>query len=357
MISREIKSLTGLRGLAAFWVMLYHYTAVLSFFDSYRIIKPLTILLSNGYLAVDLFFILSSFVLSIVYKNEFKNGVSKKSYFSFLKKRFARIYPLFFVCLTIAILLYGNTNSLSIISNLLLISSSVKEGLMVRYSVVWSLCTEWSLYLAFPFLFYLYSRNPKEVLYVFFFTISFIHAYIYLDGPNYFFGSKIIDKLPENIKISYFNCIEGSNAYLRTFSGYLIGLIIYHNRKMQIRKAIINVVYCATLISLFIHGYDFVKCCLWGLSIMFLCRQNYMSKLLSRPVFYRLGLISYSIYLLHYFLMTGIHWGLMTYNAKVGLVILFLSVIVTIILSKFSYQYIEVVCKNWILKRKKTSPA
>jgi peptidoglycan/LPS O-acetylase OafA/YrhL len=64
---REIKPLTGLRGVAATVVMLYHFfysdLAHASFFG-------------RGYLAVDLSFVLSGFVMALSYGHLFAGRVS-----------------------------------------------------------------------------------------------------------------------------------------------------------------------------------------------------------------------------------------------------------------------------------------
>src|SRR6185437_5078025 len=75
-------ALTGLRGIAAIWVVLFHL-----FWPG---IDPVT---RTGYLGVDIFFILSGFVLSHVYfcKEEF---FTRSGYRRFLLTRLARIYPL-----------------------------------------------------------------------------------------------------------------------------------------------------------------------------------------------------------------------------------------------------------------------
>ena len=57
--SGEIRSLTGLRGCAAVMVMLYHFSLSVPV-DT----LPLESLLHNGYLCVDLFFVLSGFVMA-----------------------------------------------------------------------------------------------------------------------------------------------------------------------------------------------------------------------------------------------------------------------------------------------------
>ena len=55
----EVRALTGLRGVAALYVVLHH------FFSPYSSTNLPQSLLAHGYLAVDLFFTLSGFVMAL----------------------------------------------------------------------------------------------------------------------------------------------------------------------------------------------------------------------------------------------------------------------------------------------------
>ncbi len=95
----QLPSLTSLRGLAALWVVLFHYTALyLPRLD----ITGHSSLIGKGYLAVDLFFMLSGFVMTHVYYRAFCQSV-KDNYRSFMVARIARLYPLHLVVLLLFI--------------------------------------------------------------------------------------------------------------------------------------------------------------------------------------------------------------------------------------------------------------
>jgi peptidoglycan/LPS O-acetylase OafA/YrhL len=82
--------LTSFRGIAALWVVLYHYVVV---YFSQLNPSQYTHFVEKGYLAVDLFFMLSGFVLTHVYRRAFSEGIAKH-YKHFLLSRIARLYPL-----------------------------------------------------------------------------------------------------------------------------------------------------------------------------------------------------------------------------------------------------------------------
>ena len=95
MIKNEIRPLTGIRGLAALWVVCFHFES-----DILRLVPGLSVFhpfLFRGGLGVDIFFVLSGFVIATVYKiDAFKTTLA--SYGNFLVNRIARIYPDYLFC-------------------------------------------------------------------------------------------------------------------------------------------------------------------------------------------------------------------------------------------------------------------
>ncbi|NWG72319.1 MAG: acyltransferase [Parvularculaceae bacterium] len=88
---RHIRAHTSLRGVAATLVILYH----LKFGAEYRFpFETATRFFDRGYLWVDLFFILSGFVLSYVYVGDRPAAFSPAATRRYLVARFARVYPL-----------------------------------------------------------------------------------------------------------------------------------------------------------------------------------------------------------------------------------------------------------------------
>ena len=93
---RGYPALDGLRGLAAIIVVYYHVTGVATGFRGG--------IFSHGYLAVDLFFALSGFVLFHAYDDRFRQGLSVGA---FLWLRLIRLYPLYAVGLSIGLAANG----------------------------------------------------------------------------------------------------------------------------------------------------------------------------------------------------------------------------------------------------------
>src|SRR5258707_7540721 len=86
---REIRSLTGMRGVAALAVVLYHLDLGQ---DDTGLVQHI---IHHGYLAVDLFFVLSGFIMALTYSHVFVERFNINKYWKFLNHRIARIYPLY----------------------------------------------------------------------------------------------------------------------------------------------------------------------------------------------------------------------------------------------------------------------
>lgn len=76
-------ALDGIRGIAAFVVILFHTSTI----ERIAPHGP-----RFGFLAVDLFFVLSGFVLAYSYDRQFARGMKP---IEFMRRRFVRLYPLF----------------------------------------------------------------------------------------------------------------------------------------------------------------------------------------------------------------------------------------------------------------------
>ncbi len=150
----QIRGLTSLRFFAAYWVVLHHLDdALRPNIDAY------SGLLRKGYLAVDLFFILSGFILCHVY---WKDGLSGRlDYWNFLSKRLARLYPMHIVTMALMGLLVAigvaagvpvdaTAHGGNVVPNLLLIHAWGTTPGLSWNAVSWSISAEWFAYLTFP---------------------------------------------------------------------------------------------------------------------------------------------------------------------------------------------------------------
>lgn len=154
---RDLAALTGIRGIAAWAVVFYHIRLSL-----HRLI-PLEVIhvLGKGYLAVDLFFMLSGFVIWYNYAPRLaplRPGAIR----AFLWRRFARVYPLHvflltgFIGLALVLRAAGHDTSrypfAQIPWHLLLIQNWGFIPDLAWNEPAWSISTEFAAYLVFPVL-------------------------------------------------------------------------------------------------------------------------------------------------------------------------------------------------------------
>ena len=168
--ARRLDGLTGLRALAAVWVLAFHY--------SRGPLRPLgtahaSPFVDAGFLGVDLFFILSGFVIWHVHGSELAQP-RLRSFGRFLCLRLARLYPLHLFTLLLmlcVVLLRPHWNDVPInpadyttrqfLLHLALVQSwGFTRHLAWNYPS-WSVSAEWFCYLMFPALALLFARTGR----------------------------------------------------------------------------------------------------------------------------------------------------------------------------------------------------
>lgn len=101
-VRREIKALTGIRFVAAVWVLLFHLRGSLSV-SFPEVIAWIDPLLSHGDMGVDLFFVLSGLILTYNYVDRMGHSFSSGNTYTFYCARIARVWPVAALTLMIAL--------------------------------------------------------------------------------------------------------------------------------------------------------------------------------------------------------------------------------------------------------------
>jgi len=147
----SLPALTGIRFFAAFYVVLTHSLPWIK--NRVSLPLPIANFLSNGYLAVCLFFLLSGFILSYTYSG-LAPGV--QNYAKFWEARFARIYPVYLFSLLLALPFQIHTLTLkSTVAVLLMVQAwnPLHPEMSGAWNYpAWSLSVEAFFYLCFPFI-------------------------------------------------------------------------------------------------------------------------------------------------------------------------------------------------------------
>lgn len=291
----EIKSLTGLRGLAAIYVVLFHASTQMRFDPS------LLPFIRHGFIMVDLFFILSGFVMALTYGAFFNKILDLKTYARFLLNRATRIWPLYALLTVITTLFivfwfgksyYYEPVTRAIIPNALMIQTWGLANSLDRPS--WSVATEWTAYLLFP-LFYWATLKAKPMTAAFWGAVAFGVLLFIAYGPTWVAERPFATRNgPLDIVSSY-----ALGTTLRCLGDFVIGMVVYRFRSL-INERMSLILFGLMLILLCIKGSDLVLILVFCALIMSLKSDlGPVAQLLSFKPFYWLGLTSYAIYLVH----------------------------------------------------------
>ena len=301
--SEALASLTGLRGIAAWWVVLYHFR-IEAGLDHNPMIGPL---LAQGYLAVDLFFILSGFVIALRYTQSF-TSITKRGVVRFLGYRLSRIYPLHFVVLVLygsVPLLYavtgrpvpaGRYDLQYLVESLLLVQNWGLRNVVAWNFPAWSISTEWAAYLLFPTASLVACRLPAMARF-----LVILAALVLLGTIGHLAGG-----LGDNIPII---------GLYRCLAEFAIGMALHGlwaNRVLP-RGPWAVLAFAgslATWATFRAPDYLLAPVTLTLLVWTLLDQQTVVARLLSHRAVLALGEVSYSTYLVHYLVKDWLKLGL-----------------------------------------------
>ncbi len=278
-----------LRFLAAFAVMLYHYTLRGWAADDMSVLQfpELGVIFQYGRLGVDLFFIISGFVILMTAMN--------KNHIEFVISRVARLYPAFWFCVTltaVVILLIGgeryDVGFVQYLANLTMLHKFV--GIPSIDGVYWSLVVELKFYfMVFLLIVFKQVHNMKYFLglwlviaVVLNFTgvVPILTAVFIPDWAAYFIaGATFYLIRKEGISLYYVVLIFVS--YLLALDNAIEKVEPFY-LKYSVQPSVEVIV---GLITLF-YGF-------------FLALSMNVTKFMNKPWFVYLGVMTYPLYLIH----------------------------------------------------------
>jgi peptidoglycan/LPS O-acetylase OafA/YrhL len=294
----------GLRAIAVVIVIIYHTN--LNIFGHK--------LFAGGFIGVDIFFVISGYLISSIILKEFKMTGSF-SFKYFYERRIRRIIPLFIIVLLTSLpfawiyLLpsYLEDFSKSILYSIGFISNfyfhysgqiyGAENGIFKPLLHTWSLSVEEQYYLIFPFIFLITLKYFRKYL-IYYLIIGFFLSLVLADwgsryAPSfnfYFLLTRGWELLAGSI-LAYFENKYGHrskfkvlNLVLPTVGLFLVShYVIFFNNKIP-------------------HPSFYTLSPIIGvcLIIWFSNKNEIVSKILSTKLFVGIGLISYSLYLWHY---------------------------------------------------------
>ena len=334
----------GLRAISVFSVVFYHANFII--FDNE--------IFSGGFIGVDIFFVISGYLItSLILNDLFNNNFSITNFYI---RRIRRILPvLFFViisCIPIAYLFLLPSSLVdflqSVITTIIFSSNFYFHHTGLIYGGpdsslkpllhTWSLSVEEQYYIIFPIILILFQKFLKNYilnLFILFFFVSFISTQIISTKfplYNFYFINVRIWELLAGSIVAYLNInsIKYNNKITTYFPVLGLILILFSIFLLNDEMSLPSIYSLPAIIG---------TC----LIIFFANSNNLLTKILSLKVFVFFGLISYSLYLWHFPLFAFYNYVFFENESFLPkILIIFLSITLSIL----SYLFIEKPFRN-----------
>jgi len=332
----------GLRGIAVLLVFFYHFEKV--FLKS--------TFLQGGFIGVDIFFVVSGYLISYLIFNELKN-TNNFSYKNFYLRRIKRILPvlalvIFFSTIISYILfipekfIFSKNSAISswfFLSNIFfwkrLSTYHAEESTNLPLLHTWSLAVEEQFYIFFPiliFLIFIYFKKGIlfsiiSVIIVSILTSTFA-SFTYPNANFYLLPSRVWEILFGSL-IAYFQVFKDKKFYLTIYS------------KLLILISLILIILFSFLANDQTYHPSFLTLIPVLSTVCLICfceeKNFFVNKFLASKILVYFGLISYSLYLWHY--------PIFVFTKKLNLadnnLINFTTIVLVFIISALTYKFIE----------------
>lgn len=325
-----INSLTSFRFITALVVFLFHCQIHLGWHLG---VKFLDKFISNGATFMTGFFVLSGFIMALVYdKTDFSR---RENILGYYKKRFAKIYPTYIIATLVYFVLFRDFSTIQyarvFINDTLLVQGFFPSMFPIGLNGgTWSLSVEMFLYFLFPFLILLSGKSKKILIagLLLVLVVSFNSKYDNLYSlPIYRLGDFLIGM--------GFYFLKDYRKYFNVYTHVAcIALLAIVCKKMGGNSYVGGQFLIAPLFGF------------WVTSVYFSSSKFYDNK-----VFVYLGLISYSFYLWQF---AALEFGKKFITAYPDIsvsVVVVLTLLVNILLSAISYSLLEEKVRKYILNK------
>jgi peptidoglycan/LPS O-acetylase OafA/YrhL len=292
--------LDGLRFFAFLLVFVHHH-------GLFSKIPYLSILHTNGWIGVDLFFVLSAFLFTKLLIAEF-NKTKTISFKKFYMRRIFRIWPIYFLFIGFSVAHYiifkdsiGNSIGIRIIG-LLTFSDNIMTAIygynpMPYITHLWTIAYEEQFYIFIPIIILSLVRSPFKIK-----LVSVISIYILFNGIRL---ALIINNVPHPaiwvLPITHFESIVlgivigfgGLDILLKRIKPLMLGFIgILFFLLLCLLPNLDNISYWL------IVSYSFIGIST-ALALFSISNSNYLKNVFSKELLVFLGKRSYGLYVYH----------------------------------------------------------
>lgn len=320
----------GLRALAFLLVFIFHLNSSW---------------LPGGFLGVDLFFVISGYLITTIVCSDIDRG--KFSFINFFIKRVKRIVPAYFALLLVvaavglSVYLYTDMPTLRLtvqrsalfISNRLFSTGNSYFGAQLSENPLlhtWSLAIEMQFYVILPFILWFFRTKLRLILPVIIILITAFSTYqLYvLENKSAMYFS-LTARIPEFLIGAYFSVIFAKGLDFNRKVNNLISTIGL--------SVLMLCTYFITEESNF-PGYLALIPCIAG-GILLVIKNNAVSEFFSKKIPVYLGEMSYSLYLWHWPVLAFLRYTNDDCILNVNEIIF--TIFLTFIMSLLSYTFIE----------------
>jgi len=296
------KEIDGLRAIAVLGVIIYHIEFFI--FDNK--------IFSGGFIGVDIFFVLSGYLITSLILTEFKS-TNTFSFKNFFFRRAKRILPALFFMIFFSVIFAWfyltpenfKDYSDSIFASIFFFSNyffyfqelvyNSADSLLKPLLHTWSLAVEEQFYIIFPFLIFIFFKKNKNNLINFFFILFII-----------FFIISLITTFTNSI----FSFYSSGSRFWEILLGSILASLEIENKRIQFKFS--KVLPYIGIILIFIsyiffnkftpHPSIFTLIPVLGVFfvIYFIKSDQIIYQILSFKLFTKIGIWSYSLYLWHF---------------------------------------------------------
>ena len=330
-----------MRFVAAFYVVLYHYCfSSLNINDNSPFEYPvLSNLFQYGYFGVDIFFVISGFVIAA----STKGGDSKR----FLKTRFLRLYPAYWVCVTISffIIITFSQSEVSLYRYFINLTMLQSFALVPHIDAVyWTLSYELIFYF-WVFIIIVFLREEALEYWAYTF-ILLAFACLFFEEHRLFRIFFLTEWSPYFAAGVLFFKVKTKGQSILRWSFILFSIFISIIRSMDVAESMSTYHGVAFNSSVIIYHLIAVN-----LYFFYVARVDQEPSWLSSKLIIMMGLITYPLYLLHGSI-GNILLGMFKVNDKyVGLAIVVLTMILlSYIVTAYLEPLVSKPLRRWIGK-------
>ena len=293
-------ALTGYRAIAAWIIFVYHFMP----FENPKYPEFIKNIVWNFHIGVDMFFVLSGFLITYRYFNDYPIHFKK-----YMVNRVARIYPMYFLITAAVFIKWIITENYWDAEKTIeaVLSFTMTKAVFAKYSFTgipqgWTLTLEELFYLTAPFYFILIRKNKLWLILlpilIFIFGTSLKYISLEFENSWGFMQKNISTYIFEffaGIALGYLMLkkeIRFSKNWVTWFGLSFILLYLFAKHTLKDYNFSGDLGRAIELILLSVLG---IVPLLWGL----INEKTILQKILGSPIFVLLGKSSYIFYLIH----------------------------------------------------------